>query len=86
MRFALPKAVQLAVAVIASAGMMFFGFTALAAWSDFLFRGCDTIPSSSWDTTANCTDAFDVGWAAGIIAAAFGLTVMWAIWRLQHDS
>lgn len=60
------------------------GLIALAARSDFTFRGCQNIPRSTWDSTANCSD----GWFAQAVfgALSIGLILgsvgLW-VWRTK---
>ena len=59
-------------------------FLALAARSDFHFRGCNELAPSDWPFTANCSDAHSVMWAMGSLAVVLLLFALLAVWRFLY--
>ena len=63
-------AVALALAGGASA------LIAIAARSDFVMRGCPTLPRDAWDDTVNCADGWFAQWVFGAAALLCFLAIV----------
>ncbi|MEL7105126.1 MAG: hypothetical protein AAGM21_04345 [Pseudomonadota bacterium] len=57
------------------------GLIALAARSDFRFRGCGEIARADWPQTANCADGWFGMVAFGGAAVVLAVLAGWMVWR-----
>ncbi|MCH2165699.1 MAG: hypothetical protein MK098_13745 [Marinovum sp.] len=61
------------------------GLVFSAARSDFVFRGCPTMPRAEWGTTANCADGWFAQVAFGIGMLAL-MAAVYGVWRWKPSA
>lgn len=74
------RAVRIAVVGGLALGAAICALIAVAARTDFVFRGCGDIPRAEWEATVNCLD----GWFAQVVMSGLALGLLGAsafIWQ-----